>query len=62
VSHGGRLTSRVTLVTGGSRGNGRGIAFALAREGAAVGVNYGQHAQEAEQVAGDLSRRGRSIW
>jgi NAD(P)-dependent dehydrogenase (short-subunit alcohol dehydrogenase family) len=35
-----RLKGKVALVTGASRGIGRGIALALVREGAKVVVNY----------------------
>jgi 3-oxoacyl-[acyl-carrier protein] reductase len=34
-----RIKNKVSLVTGASRGNGRAIAVALAREGAAVVIN-----------------------
>ncbi|MBP3703129.1 MAG: SDR family NAD(P)-dependent oxidoreductase, partial [Lachnospiraceae bacterium] len=34
------LTGKIAVVTGASRGIGRGIALTLAREGATVIVNY----------------------
>ena len=40
----------VVLVTGASRGLGRGIALRLAREGFSVAVNYASNAVEAEKT------------
>lgn len=53
------LTGKVALVTGASRGIGRAMAIALARVGADVGVNYRTHAEEANQVCGEIESAGR---
>lgn len=45
------LNGKVALVTGSSRGIGRGCAVELARAGADVTVNYHSHADDAEEVA-----------
>jgi len=52
------LNGRVALVTGGSRGIGAAIALALAKNGAAVAVNYRERAADAEAVAGKIKAAG----
>jgi glucose 1-dehydrogenase len=53
------LAGKVALVTGGSRGIGRGTAIALAQAGADVAINYHSHPEEAESAAEEIRRLGR---
>lgn len=50
--------SRVSLVTGGSRGIGRAIALALAGEGRRVAVNYARNEDAAAKVVGEIVSDG----
>lgn len=54
----GRLDGKVALITGASRGLGRGIALAFAAEGAAVGVNFQASTAAAKEVASAIERGG----
>ncbi len=53
-----RLDGRVAVVTGGSRGIGRGIALELGRRGAAVVVNYRSAADAAQEVVEAIQAQG----
>ena len=52
------LKGHVALVTGGSRGIGRGIALRLASEGVKVGVNYNTGAAQAQEVVEEITSGG----
>ena len=52
------LSSKVALVTGGSRGIGRAISGALAGAGARVIVNYRSSREEAESLCREIGNAG----
>jgi 3-oxoacyl-[acyl-carrier protein] reductase len=56
------MSARRVLVTGASRGIGRAIALALARDGFDVTLNYRSREQEADAVAAELRALGREAW
>jgi 3-oxoacyl-[acyl-carrier protein] reductase len=53
-----KLTNKVAVVTGASKGIGAGIAKSLAAEGAAVVVNYASSKQDADRVVAEITGQG----
>jgi 3-oxoacyl-[acyl-carrier protein] reductase len=54
-----RLEGKTAIVTGSSRGLGRAIALAIAREGADVLVNFASREESAKEVAAAIEQLGR---
>jgi glucose 1-dehydrogenase len=59
AASGGRLRGRRALVTGSSKGIGRGIAVRFAQEGADVVINYNSDPAGAEEVLAEVTALGR---
>jgi 3-oxoacyl-[acyl-carrier protein] reductase len=54
----GKLSNRVAVVTGASKGIGAGIAKGLAAEGASVVVNYASSKEGADRVVSEIKAKG----
>ncbi len=54
----GKLTDKVAVVTGASKGIGAGIAKGLAAEGASVAVNYVSSKGDADRVVSEITNKG----
>jgi len=53
-----RLKGKVALITGSSRGVGRAVALAYAKEGANIVVNYASNKDAAEEVVATIQEMG----
>ncbi|MBU4055916.1 MAG: SDR family NAD(P)-dependent oxidoreductase, partial [Proteobacteria bacterium] len=53
-----KLSGKLAIVTGGSRGIGRGIALDLSASGADVIITYNENSQMAEDVINEIKSKG----
>jgi 3-oxoacyl-[acyl-carrier protein] reductase len=53
-----QLSDKIAIVTGGSRGIGRGIALELAKRGATVVINYNASADAANEIVEQIKAGG----
>jgi NAD(P)-dependent dehydrogenase (short-subunit alcohol dehydrogenase family) len=56
------MQQKIALVTGASKGVGRGIAVGLAQDGWDVGVNYHHDDDGAQSTASAIRAKGRRCW
>ena len=54
-----KLTNKVALVTGGSRGIGRETSLLLSKAGAKVIINYNRSREKVEEVRDEIIRSGK---
>ena len=55
-----KLENKNVIITGGSRGIGRGCAMELANAGANVAINYHSNAEAANEVVAEIKKLGRN--
>ena len=55
------LKDRIAIVTGSSKGIGRGVAVSLAEAGAHIVVNGSRPSQELDEAAAEVEKRGRRV-